>query len=283
MSEELQQSSESNFHLAFLFLPKAKRKAMYDFYEFCRYADDVVDDVDPEPKQLDQALSSAQNALNRLRLDVKASFNGGHVQSSLGERVLNLVKEYPVKQKHLQAIIDGCEMDLSKSRYETFEELYTYCYRVASAVGLVTIEIFGYSHAQTQQYAIDLGIAFQLTNILRDLREDAQRNRIYLPQEDLKRFGYGEEDLFNGVDSSAFHALMAFQCQRVHTYYDRAKKQLPKEDRRSLMTAQVMRAIYYKILMQIEHDPSKVLKGRISFSKPQKLMYALLGYLSNRF
>lgn len=166
------------------------------------------------------------------------------------------------------------EMDLARARYGTFEELYLYCYRVASIVGLICIEIFGYTNPLTKTYAEQLGIAFQLTNILRDVRVDAQRGRIYLPQDDLRRFGYSEEELLAGRYNHAFTELMRFQCERAHDFFRAASAALTAEDERSLLAAEIMRAIYYRLLLRIEAQRYDVFHGDITIGKPRKLLLA---------
>ena len=213
------ENSSSNFHLAFYFLPKEKRQAMFDFYGFCRYADDIVDEL------ADESRDKAQVALNTLREEVNDSF-GGQPKTELGKKIKILQENYPLEKKNFLEIIDGCEMDLSKNRYSTFDDLYLYCYRVASAVGLICKEIFGYAHPSAHDYAVNLGVAFQLTNILRDVREDAQRDRIYLPLEDLEQFGYSPEMLLKGEDNVSFRKLMAFEGDRTLNYYKSAEEKL---------------------------------------------------------
>ena len=264
---EISSPESSNFHMALMFLPKAKRNAMFDFYRFCRQADDIVDEMGPHSKE------NAQKSLQVLQKEVENSFNGSPT-TPLGEKIKHLVKTYPIKKEYLLKILEGCEMDLNKNRYETFSDLYDYCYRVASAVGLVSIAIFGCSLPQSKDYAINLGVAFQLTNILRDLKEDKERGRIYIPMEDLYRFGYPEKMLLEGVSNESFRKLMEFECQRAETYYQNAHKNLKNEDKRSLIPAQIMRSVYHQILNKINRDPEIVLKKRIGISKPKKLYLA---------
>ena len=179
-------------------------------------------------------------------------------------------------------LIDGVEMDLSKSRYATFEELYTYCYRVASAIGLICIEIFGYRNPETVDYAVNLGIALQLTNILRDVRTDAEQDRIYLPQEDLARFGYSESDLLSNTYNRPFIRLMAYQCQRARDYYARARDHLTTEDRAGLFSAEIMAEIYARLLGRIEATGYNVFDRPPTLSNLRKLTIALGIYLRTR-
>ena len=275
VSPNLLGQGSSNFHMAFLFLPKSKRQAMFDFYEFCRYADDIVDELARKsPVQ-------AQSALANLREDVEAASLGQAI-SPLGKKLNALFKNFSISKQHLMDVIDGCEMDLNDKVYKTFEDLYQYCYQVASAVGLVSIEIFGYSSPTTPNYAIDLGLAFQLTNILRDLKEDALRGRIYLPQEDLERFGYTLDMLNNFKVNPAFYQLMQFECDRAMGFYHSAAKNLCHEDCQNMLAAQMMCAVYLKILQKIEKDPKQVFQKKVKISKIQKTFLAFTTYFKIR-
>jgi len=260
--------SGSNFHLSFFFLPKKKRQAMFEFYQFCRYADDIVDDMAP------QSLETAKRALEKLRKEINLSFHG-RPQTELGKKIAQLRKQFPVQEENFLEIIQGCEMDLSKKRYQTFEELQQYCYYVASAVGLVCKEIFGSKNPSMREYAINLGLAFQLTNILRDLVEDAGRDRIYLPLDDVKRFGYSEGMLLERKDNKNFHDLMEYETHRALGFYETAAKNLRPEDQRNFLPAQIMKSIYFKILQKIMKNPSVVFQKKVSIPKPQKILLAL--------
>jgi 15-cis-phytoene synthase len=185
------------------------------------------------------------------------------------------IQRFPIQQEHLAGIIDGVEMDLRCKRYETFASLYNYCYHVASLVGLVCIEIFGYRNPSASDYAVNLGVAFQLTNILRDVGEDGQRGRIYLPLEDLARFRYLEEELLGGVYNQAFVRLMTFECQRARDYYTRAATYLAPEDRRPLAAAEAMRSIYSRLLDKIAARNYRVFDTRISLPTAHKIGLAL--------
>ena len=196
----------------------------------------------------------------------------------LGEHVRRL----GIPWEYFDDIIAGVEMDLTITRYTTFRDLYQYCYRVASAVGLVCLKIFGARTPEAQSYAINLGVAFQLTNILRDLKTDGTRGRIYLPTEDLKRFGYREEDLLAGAYTPAFVDLMEFECRRAQEYYRAAVAALPETDRRSLVPAEIMRAIYHTILERIEACRYQVFSRRITLSPPHRLAVALKAWLGSR-
>ena len=265
VSREVTKGSGSNFYYAFLSLPKPKREAIYAVYAFCRLSDDLVDEVETGGDPV--------AALTRWRKELDACFQG-----STGHPVIAAVAEaarrFNIPKAYFEELLNGMEMDLTQTRYATFEELYSYCYRVASVVGLICIEIFGYTNPRTKAYAEQLGIAFQLTNILRDLAVDARRGRIYLPQDELKRFGYSEDDLLAGRYNDAFIELMRFQCERAQGYFRAASAALPAEDRQSLLAAEIMRAIYYRLLLKIEQQRYSVFQGNIALPKSQKLLLA---------
>jgi len=265
VSRKVTKGSGSNFYYAFLFLPKPKREAIYAVYAFCRLSDDLVDEV--------KAGGDPAEALSRWRKELDT-----HFENSIGPPVIAAVgqaaRRFEIPKVYFKELLDGMEMDLTRARYATFEELYSYCYRVASVVGLICIEIFGYTNPRTRTYAEQLGIAFQLTNILRDLAIDAKRGRIYLPQDELKRFGYSEEDLLAGRYNGAFVELMRFQCERARNYFRAASVGLPEEDRRSLLAAEIMRAIYYRLLLKIEQLRYNVFQGDIALPKSRKLFLA---------
>jgi len=278
----LAKRSGSNFYYSFFFLPPDRRDAMHAVYAFCKEVDSVVDE--PEPG------SNPHDRLARWREELGSLYRTGRsaaasraqslppVMTCLGEHIRRL----GIPRDYFDDIIAGVEMDLTVSRYATFRELYQYCYRVASAVGLVCLKIFGTRTAEAQTYAINLGVAFQLTNILRDLKTDAACGRIYLPTEDLKRFGYREEDLLAGAYTPAFVDLMEFECRRAQEYYRAAVAALPETDRRSLVPAEIMRAIYHTILERIEACRYQVFSRRITLSPPHRLAVALKAWLGSR-
>lgn len=264
-SRTITKQSGSNFYYAFLFLPKPKREALYAVYAFCRLSDDLVDEskagVDPA------------DALTRWRHAVDACLDGS-VDSPIIAAIGQAARQFHIPKVYFEELLNGMEMDLTRTRYATFEELYPYCYRVASIVGLICIEIFGYTNPLTKRYAEQLGIAFQLTNILRDVGVDAQRGRIYLPQDELRRFGYSEEELLAGRYNRAFTELMRFQCERARGFFQAASAALTAEDKRSLLAAEIMRAIYYRLLLRIEARRYDVFRADISIGKPRKLLLA---------
>lgn len=264
-SRTITKQSGSNFYYAFLFLPKPKREALYAVYAFCRLSDDLVDES--------KAGVNPADALTRWRHAVDACLDDS-VDSPIIAAIGQAARQFHIPKIYFEELLNGMEMDLTRTRYATFEELYPYCYRVASIVGLICIEIFGYTNPLTKRYAEQLGIAFQLTNILRDVGVDAQRGRIYLPQDELRRFGYSEEELLAGSYNRAFTELMRFQCERARGFFRAASAALTVEDTRSLLAAEIMRAIYYRLLLRIEAQQYNVFRGDITIGKPRKLLLA---------
>jgi phytoene synthase len=239
---EVSRRSASSFHRAFRLLPARRREALQAVYAFCRFIDDIADDPgrqDPE------------GLLERWRAELVRVYAGTPTHP-IGHALADAVGRFSLSSQHFFDLIRGVEMDLTRRRYSTFGELHDYCYLVASTVGLLCIEIFGYRYAGTREYAVHLGVAFQLTNVLRDVADDARRDRIYLPQEDLARFGCSEDDLLRGRYTPAVGTLLAFECGRARTYYDRARRALAPGDRLALAPAEAMRLIYERVLRRIE-------------------------------
>jgi phytoene synthase len=265
VSRQVTKGSGSNFYYAFLFLPKPKREAIYAIYAFCRLSDDLVDEH--------KAGGDPAAALTRWRKELDTSFRD-NVGYPIIVAVGQAARRFNIPKVYFEELLTGMEMDLTHARYATFEELYAYCYRVASVVGLICIEIFGYTNQRTKAYAEQLGIAFQLTNILRDLAADAKRGRTYLPQDELRQFGYSEDELLAGRYNDAFVELMRFQCERARDYFRAASAALPAEDKRSLLAAEIMRATYYRLLLKIEQQRYNVFQGDIALPKSQKLFLA---------
>ncbi|MDX2032651.1 MAG: presqualene diphosphate synthase HpnD [Blastocatellia bacterium] len=269
---DLAKTVHSNFFYSFLFLPGNKRDAIIDVYRFCRAVDDVVDEIADRAGEGDDE-RAALAELVRWRKEVDALYAGAPTMP-LAQKLARVLDQFPMPKDYFIAMIEGCEMDLYKHRYETFDELYQYCYRVASITGLMCIEIFTYLSPQTRDYAVNLGIALQLTNILRDLGEDARRGRIYLPQEDLRRFEYTEADLIGGVVNDNFRALMAFECERARSYYRKAGELLTDEDRPTMTAALTMGRIYYRLLEQIERADFDVYHREIRLHRPERFLIA---------
>jgi phytoene synthase len=268
LSAALTRRSRSNFYYAFLTLPRARRDALYAVYAFCRTVDDVAD------LGRDPAVQRAE--LGRWREDVARCFEPGSPPvHPIARQLAAAVRAYPIPRAALEAIIEGCEMDLARVRYETIEALYPYCYRVASAVGLCCIEIFGYTDPRAREYAVHLGTALQLTNILRDVGADARDGRVYLPQEDLRAFGVSEDDLVAGRHGERFVKLMAHQAARARQFYAAAAAAYPAVDARSLIAAQIMGGIYRALLDEIEARRFAVFGERITVPARRKVAIAL--------
>ncbi len=273
-SYKITRDSNSNFYYSFFSLPSKKRKALYAIYALCRCLDDVVD-------KASNRLEASENLL-KWTTEIINMFEGRPVHPVIIE-LKPYVERYSIPQKYFFELIKGVEMDLTIDRYNTFDDLHKYCYRVASVVGLICTEVFGYKNAPTLGYAVDLGIAMQLTNILRDIKADALNGRIYLPQEDLKKFGYTEEELLSSKYNQAFVEMMRFECERARGFYKRAGETLPKEDRRSMVAAEIMRAIYSHLLQKIESVGYDVFSNPAKLSKLQKISIALKTWGKNRF
>jgi phytoene synthase len=266
-------AAASSFAPAFRLLSPDRRDALCAVYAFCRHVDDIADDA---------GTSNPRLLLQRWREEVDAVYAGTPTRP-ISVALADAARRFSLRKGLLLEVIRGVETDLARSRYETFDELEEYCYRVASAVGLLCIEIFGYSSPSARDYARDLGLAFQLTNILRDVAEDAARGRIYLPREDLARFRVAEGELLEGRYSPRLAALMAFECGRARAYYLRAQGALAAEDRRSLGAAEAMRLIYERLLDRIEERNFDVFATRVTLSSYEKLGLALAGWGRSRF
>ena len=263
---QLTRKSRSNFYYSFLFLSKEKREAMYAVYAFCRSVDDVADGSAP--------LREKQTLLGEWRRELDRCYDG-NPQHPITVQLARSIRRFPIPKEHFEELITGVEMDLIHSRYPTFHELYEYCYRVAGVVGLMCIEIFGYRNPKAKDYAVNLGLALQLTNIIRDLKVDAERGRIYLPQDELARFGYHEDELLRGAYTPAFFELIRFAGSRARQYFHSARQLLAAEDRRSLFAAEIMGTIYYRLLDTIEASGYRVFDRTITLPTSHKLWIAL--------
>jgi phytoene synthase len=261
---DVTRQSASSFYYALRLLPPVRRKALYAVYAFCRAVDDAVDEAEA---------GAASQLVAEWRAELERCYQGAPLHPVTVALAVSL-EQFPVPKSALCAVIDGVEMDLLKSRYATFAELELYCRRVASAVGLASIEIFGYTNPAARDYAVDVGLALQLTNILRDLSEDAERDRIYLPAEDLVAFGIPEEDLLRGVYNRRFCQLMEFECERARRYYASAETKLPAEDAASLRPAEVMRRTYAQVLDRIVAERYFVFGRRLGLSRTRKVALA---------
>ena len=258
-------SSGSSFYYSFLFLSPERRRAITALYAFCREVDDVVDETN-EPQ-----IAAAKLAWWRAEV---ANLFAGRPQHPVTKALAVFKDSFSIKQERLNEIIDGMEMDLTQTRYLDWAGLERYCHRVAGVVGLLAAGIFGYRDARTLEYARSLGIAFQLTNIIRDVGEDARKNRIYVPMADLQQFGVPAADILNSRQTPEFEKLMAFEAARARSYYEEAMRVLPRSDRRAQRPGLVMAAIYRTLLDEIERDGFRVLAQRTSLTPLRKFWIA---------
>lgn len=266
-------NSNTSFYYSFSLLPRQKREAIHAVYAFCRYTDDIVDEgTDDRRKVL---------MLRKWRMELGHALRGTSEYPLLNQ-LSTTARRFNIPVDHFYDLIRGMEMDIEKQRYRTFDELKEYCYLVASSVGLMCRKIFGYRNESTRDYAINLGIALQLTNILRDVKDDARRGRIYLPLEDMEKFGYTEDDLLQCRYTPAFVQLMRFECNRAREYFDIARDALKDEDKYFFLAARIMWSIYAHTLRRIEHEQYNVFERRIGIPKSLKLLIAFRYWLSHR-
>jgi phytoene synthase len=259
-------SRDTSFYYSFLVLPPRKRNAIVAVWDFCRAVDDAVDEEKESARAAEQ--------LRAWRAEVARCYNGPAPRTPQGQALQPYVQEFNLPRTPFEELIDGVEMDLRAARYPTFDALAEYCRRVASTVGLICVEIFGYRDPRAREYAVHLGLALQLTNIIRDIAVDLENGRVYLPAEDLARFGVREEHLRAGKVTPEVRALLAHQCERAREYYRRASASLPPRDTRSLVAAEIMGAIYYEILRRIERAGYDVFTTRIRVPRPTRALIA---------
>jgi 15-cis-phytoene synthase len=268
---EITAKSKSNFLYSFSLLPKDKNEAINTVYAFCRKTDDIVD----------SETDSAEIKFKNIRL-WRGEFEKaleGKSEYSLLNQLNKIIRKFNIPVEPFFELIKGVESDLQTSRYRDFETLYNYCYRVAVTVGLISIEVLGYRTKNAKDYAVNLGIAMQLTNILRDIKYDALNGRIYIPEEDLKRFGYSENDLLNFRYNDSFVELMKFECKRAREYFEKATDCFHNDDRKMLFPARIMQHIYFAILKNIEKMNYNVFKKKAGVSKLRKLYITFGVYL----
>jgi phytoene synthase len=257
---KITRESKSNLALAFVALSRERREDITIFYAFCRVIDDIADSTDLSIQEKARDLTAWRGWLRK----------GTPDEPALARDLRVLIAKYALTPAMLEEIIDGVEMDLSNVRYNSFEELRVYCYRVASAVGLVSIEIFGYRNPACREYAIQLGLALQMTNIIRDVGKDLSNGRIYLPQEDLARFDYPEAALRLQKYNEPFLRLMKFEAERAEEFFAQAASLLPREDRRSMVAAEIMRSVYQALLRRMKADGFRVFEKEYRLSRLEK-------------
>ncbi len=259
----------TSFYYSFLALPRDKREAIVAVWDFCRAVDDAVDEPSGE---------TGAGAIARWREELAAVYEN-RAQTPQGRQLMPYVVRFNLPRSAFDDLIDGVAMDVDERRYETFERLRQYCLRVASAVGLICVEIFGYRNVQARDYAIDLGVALQLTNIIRDVGQDLERGRIYIPVEDLRRFNVSEDDLRAGQIRDNVRALLAHQCERARMFYRKAADALPKGDEKRLVAPRIMGAIYFDLLKSIERSSFDVFSRRIRVSRPRQALIAAMTWI----
>jgi phytoene synthase len=257
---KITRASKSNLALAFVALGRERRNDITIFYAFCRVVDDIADSPEISGEEKAKQLGAWRKWIRESTPD----------EPALARDLRGLSAKYAITPAMFDEIIDGVEMDLGNVRYGTFQELRIYCYRVASVVGLVSIEIFGYRNAACRDYAIALGFALQVTNIIRDVGKDLENGRVYLPREDLARFGYSEADLRARTYNEAFVELMNFECERAEGFFSEAAALLPREDRRSMVAAEIMASVYHALLRRMKADRFRVFDKEYRLSKIEK-------------
>ena len=279
-SKEITQTSGSNFVSSFWFLPAPKQQALTAIYAYCRLTDDLVD--------LAPNKETAQQQIKMWREQTQQILTA-QPQHPVLQDLAQVSKTYKIPLDYYLQLIDGVEMDLEKTDYATFEELYQYCYRVASIVGLMCLQVFEFKNLKSKQYAIELGLAFQITNILRDVKTDLERGRIYLPKEDLKKFDLSSDDLKKLTQNSPsnellkkFKDLIQFECNRAEMFYQKSLAQLTKEDRPNFIAAEMMTTIYHSILKKIKANPLIVLKSKVRIPKFIMLIKILTTWVAHQ-
>jgi phytoene synthase len=261
---------KTSFYYSFLVLPPDQRRAIIAVWDFCRAVDDAVDEVDES-----RGMDAARAALHVWRAELARCYDGLIPETLQGQRLQPFVVRFELPRRAFEDVIDGVAMDIDKARYNTFVELFEYCRRVASAVGMICIRIFGCQSERAKEYALNLGVALQLTNILRDVKGDHERGRVYLPLEDLAATGCTVEDLATGRMSDPVRRLIKFECVRARDFYRRATEARPEEDRRRLVAAEIMRAVYFETLRRIERNEYDVFSAPIRVPRPRQAVIAL--------
>lgn len=279
-SKKITQSSGSNFAASFLFLPKEKKEALTAIYAYCRLSDDCVDCA--------SSIEEGQKKLSDWRKELARCFKEKSQNPVLHDIALT-ASRFCIPEIYFYQLLDGMQMDLEKNCYASFAELYTYCYHAASVVGLICIEIFEYQNPQSKEYAVNLGIAFQLTNILRDIKTDAERGRVYIPEEDLAKFNLKREDVLLMTDwtvlpvekINSLKELIDFECNRANYYYKKSRENLDRSDRKNFVAAEMMTAVYHSILKKIKREPFLPFISKIKLSKPEKIFRIFQGWITH--
>jgi len=263
----------TNFYYSFVFLPPEKRRAIEAVYGFARRGDDIVDSG-LAPDEAARQMAGYRRALEACY----AGLGEGCEDPELAALAWS-IRKFKIPRQPFEDLILGLEMDLAAARYETFEDLAVYCYRVASTIGLIAIEIFGYTELRTRDYAVNLGKALQLVNILRDIQSDARRGRVYLPRADLEQFDVRPDELLAGTHRDPFIQLMQFECDRARHFFAAARQSLPPQDQRAMVAAEIMAAIYWRLLARIQGRGYNVFGTRVRLAAIEKLWIALSVFL----
>jgi len=266
-AKDIAKTSRSSFYYAFNLLPEEKRDAMNTVYAFCRKTDDIIDEGN-EPDEI------KFEKLHKWRIELEKAFNG-HSDYTLLNKLGRTINKFNIPYEPFFELLKGMEMDLQNKRYLTFDDLRLYCYRVASTVGLMCIEIFGYKHKSAKEFAVNLGIALQLTNILRDIKKDSLKGRIYLPQEDLKKFSYSEEDIFKQNYDERFIGLMKYEVERAEKFFENATENLNLDDKKAMFAARAMQHIYKRLLEKIIEAEYNIYQKNIRVSSFEKVGISL--------
>ena len=264
---------KTSFYYSFLVLPAEQRQAIVAVWDFCRAVDDAVDE---NPAGTEAA---GREAVRFWRAELARGYDGSMPSTSQGQRLQPFISRFDLPRQAFDDVIDGVAMDLDTTRYKTFDDLFEYCRRVASAVGLICIRIFGCRDDSAREYAVNLGVALQLTNILRDIPDDLARGRVYLPLDDLAAHGCTVDDLAGGVVTEPVKRLLAFECARARDFYQRAILARPDGDRRRLVAAEIMRAVYFETLQRIERNGYDVFTARVRVQRPMQACIALRQWL----
>ena len=267
---------KTSFYYSFLVLPADQRRAIIAVWDFCRAVDDAVDEAEAGSPA---GSRPPREALQYWRDELARCYGTQQPESTQGRSLKPFIREFHLPRQAFEDVVDGVAMDLDRCRYETFDDLFGYCRRVASAVGLICIRIFRCQNEQSSDYALNLGVALQLTNILRDVKTDLAQGRVYIPLEDLSKAGCSVDDLRAGRVSEPVRRVMAFECQRARDFYRRAVDARPDEDRRRLVAAEIMRAVYFETLRKIERNDFDVFSQRTRVAKPVQALIALKQWL----
>jgi phytoene synthase len=275
---------KTSFYYSFLVLPGDQRQAIESVWDFCRAVDDAVDEPEETVREAvgaADAIAAGRAAVQFWRAELGRCYDGSAPQTTQGQHLQPFISQLDLPRQAFEDVIDGVAMDLDTHQYQTFDDLFEYCRRVASAVGMICIKIFGCRNERARDYALNLGVALQLTNILRDIPDDLARGRVYLPLEDLAAHGCRVADLEAGVVSEPVRRLIAFECARAREFYRRAIDARPAEDRRRLVAAEIMRAVYFATLRRIERNGYDVFHGRVRLSRPRQAAVALKQWIWN--